>query len=167
MEKAYELPTQRREHQAAGAAPEVSCQSARTSTSGGVALTSQCWAQVMQRRHSLNIFSTATGLIWHLEQKSSQSLMLSGAGKREQVVCRHTVWVKLSHLSSSFFAVILVNGETQSQNIVTCLCIIYGTGNSKQICYLLMLVLLWHWDTESSESGWTLLVQQNSSYRTK
>lgn len=29
--------------------------------------TYQCWAQVTQPRHSLNIFSTATGLTWHPE----------------------------------------------------------------------------------------------------
>lgn len=57
------------------------------------------------------------------------------------------------------------NGQTQSQNAVTCLHIIYGTHNAKQIRHLLTLALLWQWGTESSESGWTLPVQQNSSYR--
>lgn len=57
------------------------------------------------------------------------------------------------------------NGQTQSQNTVTCLRIIYGTDSAEQIRHLLRLALLWHWDTESSESGWTSLVRQNSTYR--
>lgn len=57
------------------------------------------------------------------------------------------------------------NGQTQSQNTVTCLLIIYGTHNANQIRHLLMRALLWHWDTDSSESGWTSLVQENPSYR--
>lgn len=57
------------------------------------------------------------------------------------------------------------NGQTQSQNTLTCRLIIYGIHNAKKPRHLLMLALLWHWDTGSSESGWTLLVQQNSTYR--
>lgn len=57
------------------------------------------------------------------------------------------------------------NGQTQPQDTVTCTDIIYGTHNAKQIRYLLRLALLWHWDTKSSESGWTSLVRWNSSYR--